>query len=240
VKAVLLAAGLGTRLHPLTAERPKCMVSVGDRPVLQRNIEWLRDGGVTDLAVNLHYFPEVVRRHFGTGDGVGVSLHYSIEPVLLGTAGAVRNLRTWLDEDDFLVVYADNLIALDLAEFVRAHCQSRATATVALYWREEVQASGVAELTPSGRVATFIEKPKPGSTESHWINAGLLCCSPRMLRFIPDGFSDFGHDVLPALLQAGEPIGGYRMTAGESLHWIDTPEDLRNAQAAIGSQSATR
>ena len=95
MKAMLLAAGLGTRLRPLTDHIPKCMVPVAGKPVLQRNIEWLRSQGVVDLVVNLHHYPEVVTDYFGDGSAFGVHLHYSYEPELLGTAGALWGAREY-------------------------------------------------------------------------------------------------------------------------------------------------
>ena len=235
MKAVLLAAGVGTRLRPYTDSMPKCMIDVGGTPVIERTLRNLAEQGVHDFAINLHHCPEVVRSRLGSGDRFGSSISYFEEEVLLGTAGALSQMRSWLTDGDFLVVFADNIVEIKLSALLERHYELGSTATMALYWREDVQASGVAELTSDGRVTAFIEKPKAGATESHWINAGLLCCSPRVLQFIPDGFSDFGHDVLPSLLRADEVVGGYQMTDDESLYWIDTPEDLRNTEDAITS-----
>lgn len=240
MKAVLLAAGMGTRLRPYTDSTPKCMVEVGGIPVIERTIANLVAQGIQEFAVNLHFRPEVIRSRLASGRHLGSSVRYYEESQLLGTAGALFQMKPWLCDDDFLVVYADNIVAVDIESLLRRHRSLSATATIALYWRDQVHASGVAELTPEGRVSAFIEKPKPGMTESHWINAGVLCCSPRILPYIPDGFSDFGHDVLPSLLRIGETVGGYHMADGERLYWIDTPEDFRNAEAAIAADAVSQ
>lgn len=236
MKAVLLAAGVGARLRPFTESTPKCLIPVAGKPVIERTIECLVAQGVSDLAVNLHYRPDIVRSVLGSGRRLSASIRYYHEPSLLGTAGAIRPMEEWLGGDDFLVVFADNIIEIEVRSLLRLHKKSRATVTVSLYRRAKVHASGVAEITPAGRVTKFIEKPAPGVTDSHWVNAGMLCCSPRLLHYIPEGPSDLGHDVLPSLLRAQEIVSGYQMTGDESLHWIDTPDDLRNTAAALSSR----
>nr|MDQ6949264.1 nucleotidyltransferase family protein [Actinomycetota bacterium] len=219
MKAVLLAAGLGSRLRPLTDATPKCLVPVAGKPVIQHDVEWLRGQGVCDLAVNVHHHSAAVQEFLGSGEHLGVSVRYSYEEELLGTAGAVGRLRDWVGDEDFLVVYADNILFCDLAAMARRHRELAATATVALFWREDVTASGVADVNPDGSITGFVEKPSAGEVDSHWVNAGLLRCDPRVLRFIPTGFSDFGRDVLPALLAAEETVAAYPMSGTERLHW---------------------
>jgi len=217
------------------------MVQVAGKPVLQHNVEWLRSQGVYDLAVNLHHQPEAVRQFLASGSRFGVSVHYSEEPDLLGTAGAVAGVTDWLGGEDFLVLYADNIIVCDLPSVKRHHASLAATLTMALYWREDVTASGVATVDGEGRVTEFVEKPGPGQVDSHWISAGLLLCRPDVLDHIPAGrFSDFGRDILPQLLGSGEVIGGYQMRAPERLHWIDTAEDLAVARAALSATGPPR
>ena len=204
--------------------------------MLEHAITWLRGYGIEEIAINLHHRPDDVKTFFGGGTAHGVRIRYSFEPTLLGTAGALRPLAGWLVEAGrFLVVYADNLIRCDLQAVTALHERLQAAATVALFRREDVSASGVAELDPEGRVRAFMEKPKPDETESRWVSAGLIVCEPRVLDFVPGSrASDFGNDVLPALVRAGETVAGYRMGPGESLHWIDTPEDLAAVEALLG------
>jgi mannose-1-phosphate guanylyltransferase len=232
MKAVVLAAGMGTRLRPHTDAMPKPMVAVAGRSLLERTVAWLEANGITEIAVNLHHRPEVVTHHFGE------RLHYSYEPEPLGTAGALVPLATWLGSNRFLVLYGDNLIELDLAAMLRLHERERATTTVALFERDEVSASGVAELA-GHRIVSFTEKPEPGETDSRLVSAGLLVCEPRVTRFVePGGSADFGHDVLPALLAAGEIVAGYVMQPGESLYWIDTPSDLARVDMLLRDRDA--
>ena len=233
MKGVLLAAGLGPRLGPLTEHTPKCMVEVGGRPVLERNIDWLAAGGVHDLAVNLHHRADVVTGYFGDGSTYGVTIHWSHEAELLGTAGTLASLRQWIGSEHFLVVYADNLIGCDLHALVASHLAGMPAATVALFEREDVSASGVAELTHDDRIVRFIEKPRPGETDSRWVSAGLLVLGPSALALAPER-GDIGHHLLPALLDAGERVSAYRLGPDERLFWIDTPADLLQTESSVG------
>ncbi|RJR34081.1 MAG: nucleotidyltransferase family protein [Deltaproteobacteria bacterium] len=227
MKAMLLAAGLGTRLRPLTDRLPKCLVPVAGKPVLQWNIEWLRSQGVTDLVVNLHHYPEVVTGYFGNGHTFGVHLEYSYEPELLGTAGALWGARRFLSTARFWVLYADNLVNCSLERMASLHLARKATLTMGLFWREDVSTSGVVGLNGDGRISGFKEKPAADEVLSHWVNAGILLCEAGIHQFIPpDRASDFGHDILPAMLTAGEPMYGYTLGPEETLLWIDTPDDL--------------
>jgi mannose-1-phosphate guanylyltransferase len=231
MKAVILAGGPGTRLRPLTDSIPKCMVPIDDRPVLEHNLDWLRGYGITDIAINLHHLPDAVRGHFSNGERFGVNISYLYEPELLGTAGTVRALRGWLGIDEpFLVVYGDNLIRCDVHGLRSTHERSGAAVTVALHWRDDVSSSGVATMTPSGRVARFAEKPAPEAVTSNWVNAGVMLGGAELLDCIGPPPIDFGRDVLPPLSQAGR-VQGYIMGEGESLFWIDRPKDLERTRA---------
>jgi len=241
MRALLLAAGLGTRLRPLTESVPKCLVPVAGRPPLLRNIDWLRDSGVDHVAINLHHLPEAVRGAVGDGSELGVDVFYSYEPALLGTSGAVWACRDWLAGDAFLVVYADNVVECDLERLVALHRQTAATLTMALHFRDDVGGSGLAELDSGFRIRAFVEKPGTSAPPGGWVNAGVLVCEPRVLEQIPPArSSDFGRDVVPALLAAGELLSGYRMGAGERVVWIDTPSDLARAEEQLRGQAVPR
>lgn len=236
-RAMVLAAGKGTRLRPLTNDIPKCMVPVAGVPVLERNINWLRLFGITDLIINLHYKPEAVRRYFGAGQDWGVDITYSVEETLLGTAGAVRNVARLFD-DTFFVWYGDNMSTCDLAQLYALHRSKASVATIALFYREDPTSSGIVGLDDEARIVRILEKPRPEQVFSHWVSAGIFVLEPEVFDYIPPtGESDFGHDVLPALLQAGRPMYGYRMSPDEGLWWIDTPADLQRIQQEFAARS---
>jgi NDP-sugar pyrophosphorylase family protein len=232
-KAMLLAAGEGRRLRPFTDDRPKPMIAIAGRPILEHTVRLLARYGVRDLAINLHYHPESIVDHFGDGRRFGVRIQYSRESELLGTAGAVKKLEAFFDEP-FLVVYGDNLTDIDVERFSAFHRAHRALVTIALFHRENASASGIVGIADDGRVTRFLEKPRPDEIFSNWVNAGILIAEPAILAHIPSpGPSDFGRDVLPALLAAGLPVFGYRMT--ENLYWIDSPEDYQRTQELVTS-----
>jgi mannose-1-phosphate guanylyltransferase len=231
VKAIALAAGLGTRLGSITDDLPKCMVEVGGKPLLQHNLEWAASCGISEVAVNLHHRPELVTAHFDA-HGSPLPIHWSYEAELLGTAGTLRSLEGWISGERFAVIYADNLIDCDLHALCALHERLASSTTVALFRREDVSQSGVAELDGQDRVTRFVEKPDPGETLSHWVSAGLLVLDPDVTQLAP-ATGDIGRDLLPALLAAGRPVAGYRMGPEETLHWIDTPGDLTRTRVAL-------
>ena len=239
MKAMLLAAGLGTRLSPLTADRPKCMVSVAGREVLIRNIDWLRSNGIRELVINLHHHAEAVVDSIGDGTRLGVSVAYSREPELLGTAGGVLAARSLLGDETFVVVYADNLFDLQLAAVVDGHRQSGATASMLLLERPDVSSSGVAVLDDAGWITEFQEKPVPGTERSHWVNAGLLVCEPELFEVIPTATpSDLSRDVMPKLVQRPHALRGHRLAHGDRVMWIDTIDDLKATEATLATGSS--
>ena len=237
---MLLAAGVGSRLRPLTDTLPKCMVPLADKPVLLRNIEWLRGHGINEVAINLHYRPEVVKGYFEDGSAFGVNIHYSHEPELLGTAGALLGVRNWLGETSFLIVFADNLHRMDLETFLETHRASDAAMTMALLHRPDVSESGVATLGESDMVTGFVEKPVNTAGVGNWVNAGVFAARPSLFRFIPPGrVSDFGRDVIPSMLAAGELIAGHRLVDVDQVpYWIDTHQDLERTESALARPGA--
>ena len=223
MKAMLLAAGEGTRLRPLTLALPKPMVPVGGRPLLAYTLDLLRRHHVREVAINLHHCPDAVREYFSDGSAWGVRITYSFEPELLGTAGAVKKLEPFWD-GPFFILYGDNLTDCDLTRLAEFHQARGGLVTLGLYWRQDVEQSGVAALDEKDRITGFVEKPAAGQAPGHWVFAGLMVAEPRLLEWIPpDRPCDFGREVLPELLARGESVWGYRMT--ERLWWTDTLAD---------------
>lgn len=228
MKALLLAAGEGTRLRPLTLDRPKPMVPVGGRPVLEHLVALVRAHGVTEIAINLHYKPDPLVAHFGDGSRFGVSITYSPEVELLGSAGAAKQLEPFLDET-FFVLYGDVLTNLDLTSLAAHHRSAGALVTVALYEVEDATRAGIVDLTPDGRIARFVEKPAADQVFSNLANAGVYVAEPEVLRQIPMGRPyDFGTDLFPRLLEGGLPLAGLR-APGYVLD-IGSPERYRQAE----------
>jgi mannose-1-phosphate guanylyltransferase len=236
-KAMLLAAGKGTRLRPLTETASKCMVRIAGKPILEHNIERLKSYGVTDIVINLHHQPESITAHFCDGSRLGIRITYSFEPELLGTAGAVKNVAGAFDAP-FFVWYGDNLSDCRLDRLWRLHVERGGLATIALHRRDDPTQSGIVGLDADDRIVRFLEKPRAEQVFSHWVSAGILLLEPCVLDSIAaGGLTDFGRDVFPALLERGEAIYGYRMAEDEHLWWVDTPEDYEQVRAALVTPS---
>jgi len=239
LKALILAAGEGTRLRPLTLERPKPMLPVAGRPLLEHIVAWLRRHGITQLAINLHYRPEAIAQYFGDGSRFCLDITYSYEDPILGTAGAAKKLHSFLADGPFLVVYGDVLTDLDLAALCAFHSRQLAAdggrpgLTMALYHVLNPTQVGLVELDEpdGGRVLRFVEKPRPEEVFTDLANAGILVVEPAILEAIPPGvFYDFGHDLFPRLLADGVPLYGWPVPPGTYLADIGSPEAYRLAQ----------
>ncbi len=236
MKALVLAAGKGTRLKPLTDVRPKPMIPVGGRPLLERVVMQLRESGITELFINLHSYPECIQNHFGDGSRFGVKICYSYEPKLLGTAGAAKKLETFLRGEPFLVYYADNYVEIDLTRMISFHSGKKAIGTIAVFSGEEISSSGVVEVDPENRIQRFLEKPGPHQTASRWINAGVYLLEPEILDFVPaEEIFDFGHDLFPVVLSQGYPLYSYPLSG--AVFGIDTIPLLKKLESYLAEKN---
>ena len=231
MKALILAAGEGTRLRPLTLDRPKPMLPIAGRPLLEHTIAWLKQHDVIRVAINLHHRPEAITRHFGDGHRWGVQIVYSYEEQLLGTAGAARRLRTFFDET-FVVVYGDVLTDMNLTAMLDFHsAHQTAAATIALYRVPNPSDCGLVGLNGNQRITCFVEKPPPEDVFTDLANAGVYVIEPAILDHIPpDTDYDFGHDLFPELMASGVPLYGHPISPKEYLIDIGSREKYEKAQ----------
>jgi mannose-1-phosphate guanylyltransferase/mannose-1-phosphate guanylyltransferase/phosphomannomutase len=201
MKAMVLAAGLGTRLRPITYELPKPMVPVLDRPVMAHIVGMLERQGFDDLIANLHHFPDTIRGYFGD------RLTYRFEDELLGTAGGVRNVADFFGDEPIVVVSGDALTDLDLRGLVERHRSSGGIATLTVKQVPDTREYGVVIHDPDGRVQGFQEKPDPAEALSDLGNCGIYCFSPEIFDHFPDRpVADWAQDVFPALLDHDVPF----------------------------------
>ncbi len=206
-KAMIMAAGLGTRLHPLTGRTAKPMVPILNRPVMEHMLRLLRRHGVREVAANLHYHPDKIRTYFGDGGEFGLDLRYNVERELLGTAGGVGAFRSFLGDGAFVVVSGDGLTDIDLTAFVAAHRACGGIATMAVKQVEDPSLYGVVVHDGDGRVTGFQEKPAAGEERSDLCNCGIYVFEPEVFDYVPEGaFVDWAKDVFPALLQGDVPV----------------------------------
>ncbi|MCL4539984.1 MAG: nucleotidyltransferase family protein [Bacteroidetes bacterium] len=227
MKALILAAGKGERLKGTIDNIPKPMIEYRGKPVLQHNIELCRKYGIREIFINTHHMADVIKSYFGDGSAFGVKIVYSFEIEMLGTAGALNNFRDHLSGEEFFVLYGDNFSGFGLNSLVEEYRKHDCIGIIAFHYREDVSQSGVGEFAADGRILRFVEKPKPGCSDSHWVNAGIYYLSPEILKYIPEGGSDFAKDVIPGLLERGLPL--YSVCSDVQLKAFDTPQLLRDA-----------
>ena len=198
MKAFLLAAGVGSRLRPITDTTPKCMLPVGGRPLLEIWLDAFDQAGVDEVLVNLHHLPDVVRSYLAGRTG-RPRVRTTYEPELLGSAGTLAANRKWVaGEDFFLACNADNLTDFDLRSLIKVQREYGATATLGVFRSPNPSAGGVVEADEGGTVTGFTEKP--GNPVSDLVNAGLYAFRPSLLDEIGQPPKDIGYDLLPGLV----------------------------------------
>lgn len=201
MRAMVLAAGLGTRLRPLTYEITKPMVPVLDRPVMEHILDLLDRHGIDEVIANLHYFPESIREYFGE------RIEYRFEEELLGTAGGVRACASFFGDEPFLVISGDALTDIDLTALVARHSASGGIATLAVKQVPDTREYGVVLHDRDGRITGFQEKPSPEEALSNLGNCGIYVFDPKIFDYFPDRpFVDWAKDVFPVLLENGVPF----------------------------------
>lgn len=227
MKAFLLAAGLGTRLRPITATIPKCLVSIHGKPLLEWWFELFAKYGITEVLINTYYLADQVKAFIREYTEMHEDIHFHLfhEKELLGSGGTVSANRDFIvDGEDFYICYADNLTDVNLEELMKVHREKKAVLTMALFHTNVPKQCGIAAVNESGLITEFIEKPKdPGSNLA---NAGIYVANSKVYQYIPrKGFCDFGKDVLPQLIgeMYGHEIHAY-------LRDIGTLENLKLAR----------
>jgi mannose-1-phosphate guanylyltransferase len=201
MKAMVLAAGLGTRLRPLTYEITKPMVPVLDRPVMEHILDLIDRHDFDGVIANLHYFPETIREHFGE------RISYRFEEELLGTAGGVRACAEFFGDEPFLVISGDALTDIDLTAFAARHRATGGIATLAVKQVADTREYGVVLHDRDGRITGFQEKPAPEEALSDLGNCGIYMFDPSIFDYFPERpFVDWAKDVFPALLENDVPF----------------------------------
>lgn len=232
---LVLAAGRGTRQAAISGGRPKPLTEIAGIPILVRTLNWLAESGVSNLWINLHWRPQDIIAAVEHLDHPGMTVRFSHETSLLGTAGAARNLAAEWQETGLLVVYGDNLTRFDLREFVRFHRTHGGAATVALFDPDVHPHTGIAggrvSLGADGvRIESFREGAPAGTPG--YVNCGVYALSSKVIDFIPTTYpSDFSHDVFPALLAGGAGVNGF-VIDGYCLG-VDTPEAHARAMSLV-------
>lgn len=209
MKAIIMAGGQGSRLRPLTCDRPKPMVPIMNRPMMEHIVTLLKNHDLQEIGVTLQYLPEQIQNYFGDGREFGVNMQYFIEDSPLGTAGSVKNSGTFLDET-FIVISGDALTDFDLQKAIDFHRAKGGVATLVLTSVETPLEFGVVIANEEGRITQFLEKPSWGEVFSDTVNTGIYIFEPEVLQYVPQGAKfDFSQDLFPLLMSKGYPLYGY-------------------------------
>ncbi|MEB3297055.1 MAG: NDP-sugar synthase [Cyanobacteriota bacterium] len=231
MKAMILAAGKGTRIQPITHVIPKPMIPILQKPVMEFLLELLREHGFDEIMVNVSHLAEEIENYFRDGQRFGVQIAYSFEGRIedgvligqaLGSAGGLKKIQNFQNffDDTFVVLCGDALIDLDLTEAVRRHREKGAMASLITKRvpRDQVSSYGVVVTDPDGRVRSFQEKPSVEEAASDMINTGIYIFEPSVLNYVPNGIPfDIGSDLFPRLVEAGAPFYALPM----EFEWVD-------------------
>ncbi len=212
MQAIILAGGKGTRLKPLTNDIPKPLVPIIDRPIIEHIIELIKNHGIDDIGITLGHMADKIVSYLGDGTKLGVKIRYFIENEPLGTAGSVKQAVKFLD-DDFVVIAGDSFTNINLKKAMDFHKDRGALFTLVSKWVDDPTGMGVLEADPKGKITAFVEKPD--IKERALINTGIYVISRPIMSLVPDGFYDFGRDLLPKL------IGNLLYTYTTKDYWSD-------------------
>ena len=237
MRAMILAAGFGTRLRPLTNTVPKALVPVAGRPLIEYGLLFLKSQGIEEVIINLHHLGEKIRATLGDGSVYGLRITYSPEDPILETGGGIQKAQTFLDGETFIVLNCDTILDLDLSALLTTHRQNRATATLVLRPDPEAARYGLLETNADSRIRRFLGQPTEVSEPlSPYMFTGCQMLEPRIFAFMPTGkpFSTT-RETYPQMLHAGEPLYGFIHTGP----WIvvdDAAGVARATQTLISGQ----
>ena len=234
MKAVVMAGGFGTRIQPLTNSRPKPMLPVVNRPMMENTMVTLRDLGIKDFIVLLYFKPEVIQDYFGDGSAFGMNITYVIPDDDYGTAGAVKLAQEHIGDDNFIIISGDLVTDFDFQKIFDYHTQKESKLTITLTSVENPLEFGVVIANEDGRIEKFLEKPSWGEVFSDTINTGIYIIEPEILDYIPRGENfDFAKDLFPLLMEEGVEL----MAGNAQGYWRDVgnPDSYREVHEDIMS-----
>ena len=236
-RAMILAAGKGSRLHPLTVNLPKALVPVAGVPLIAYLVRWLSSHHIDEVVVNTHHLGEQIETFLGDGTDFGALIHYSPEEELAGTAGSIKMAERFFDKcDSFVVHYGDVLTDFDLTKMMDFHLTHNGIATLALLRTDTPWESGMVQLSSSGRISGFLEKPPTGSVVGGLLNGGTYILKKEILDYIPEQeFYDFGQHLFPELINLNNPIFGYVLDKSAYLLDIGTLTRYRKVNEDVAN-----
>lgn len=220
MKALILSAGKGIRMGDQVITTPKVMLPLLGKPLLQHQIEHLKKFEVNEVCINTHYLPEKITGYFGDGNNFGVKIHYSYEPELLNTAGALHNFKKILNKT-FILVYGDVFNLLNFDDMLRYHKKNKGIATLAIRKTDHPLDSDIVQIGKNNKIVHVVHKP--GNLDYGDLgNVAIYILEPKIYNYLPESASDFIKDVFPRALQKGENLYGYMIQ--EYAKDIGTPQ----------------
>jgi NDP-sugar pyrophosphorylase family protein len=237
MRAMVLAAGLGTRLQPLTLTTPKPLVEVAGRPMIDYALDLVRSVGIVDVAINLHHLGGQIRTALGDGSAHGLNIRYFPEDPILDTGGGIAAARGFLDGDSFMVLNSDTITDVDLGAMIDFHRARGATATMMLRPDPEAARYGVIEIDAAGRIRRFLGKPAADLDEAEAAGlrglmfGGVHIFEPRLFAYMGTGVFSITRETYPRMLAAGEPLCGFVHDGFWRV--LDTHAGLAEGRAAV-------
>ena len=231
MKAVIMAGGFGTRIHPLTIDLPKPMIPLYNRPIMLHIIELLKKHGIDELVLLLYHQPMVIKNFFGDGSEFGVRITYVTPLEDFGTAGAVKMAAKHLGER-FMIISGDLLTDFDLSQAIAFHEERQAKATLTLTSVKDPLQFGVVITNKEGKITKFLEKPGWGEVFSDTINTGIYVLEPEVLDMLPEGENrDWSKDIFPQMLANDDALYGCRLDGywadiGNTDSYLESCEDI--------------
>lgn len=206
MKALILVAGLGTRLRPITNELPKALVLIDGQPLLEYHLQAMNKYGIKEVLINNHYLPEKINKYVADYNNKNLypKITITYEKELLGSAGTLKaNVGYFSGEDNFLVIYGDNLTNINYQKLISKHLEMGGICTIACYHEEYIEAKGMVVFDKNNTINNFIEKPTPEQIVTNYANAGIYVCNRKIFDYL-NMFDkiplDFGHDIFPQVL----------------------------------------
>ncbi len=218
MKAMVLAAGVGSRLDPLTSQLPKPLVPVANKPVMEHILTLLRQHGFEDVVSNLHYLPDKIKAYFGNGSSMGMNIDFRYESELSGDAGGVRACKDFFGQETFIVLMGDLLTDADLSAIYAEHKRKGALATIGVKEVEDVSQFGVVLRNDEGFITGFQEKPRQEEALSNMASTGIYILEPEIFDYMPKaGTYGFGKQLFPSLVEKGLPV----LSVDLQTYWSD-------------------
>jgi NDP-sugar pyrophosphorylase family protein len=238
MKAMILAAGLGTRLRPLTNHLPKPLLPLAGRPLIHYNLLLLKKFGITEVIINLHYQAGKLREALGNGSGLGMQIRYSEEPEILGTGGGLKKVSQFFTDRSFILMNGDILVDLNLDKVVAYHQKRKAVATMILREDPHLERWGIIETDARGRIRRLLQKGHwSGGKLSKYMFSGIHVLEPKIFDYIPSNRFFSIIDAYLEMVERDECICGYVMKG----YWMDlgTPERYQSAHQDVQRETVS-